>query len=415
MTSMQTPFPKVAPREQGQYCPVCDQPIPNERAGLVRSRLEDRERDLASSLRMRLQDEFSAEKARIESAAREAVDAIRKESALALEKAAREAAERELAAREHAAAAAREEVGNALAAAERERADALLRLETLGAEQDQIVAARLEEERAAMEKATEDLVTGIKVKHFEEKQRLTIRLEELARQLENKSAEERGEGAEVDLFEALKSEFPHDVISRVAKGSAGPDVIHEVVHRDRICGRIVYDCKNRSTWRGDYVTKLRNDQMALGAEHAILSSTVFPSGLRQFGELGGILVANPARVLSLVHLLRRHLVRMDTLRLGNEERSRKMTELYGFMRSEKCLQMFERVDLSAQGLIELQERERRDHEARWKRQETLLRNIRQAGNDLRSEIDAIVEAAARGDSTQPAGPAAPSSDKAATE
>jgi hypothetical protein len=45
MTTMRSPFPKVAPREQSQHCPVCDQPLPIERAGLVRSRLENRERE----------------------------------------------------------------------------------------------------------------------------------------------------------------------------------------------------------------------------------------------------------------------------------------------------------------------------------------------------------------------------------
>jgi hypothetical protein len=41
--------------------------------------------------------------------------------------------------------------------------------------------------------------------------------DKIGRALENKTAEELGEGAEVDLFESLKSEFPEDNIRRVPK------------------------------------------------------------------------------------------------------------------------------------------------------------------------------------------------------
>ncbi len=176
MNTIPSPFPRVATREPAQQCPVCEQALPNERAGLVRARLEARERELAAAVKSRLQEEFSAEKTRIESAALATTEAIRKEAAAALEKAGRDAAERETAARDEAAAEVRAEIGRALADAQRERTEAMLRLDALRAEQDEVIAARLEEERAAMEKEKEDLVTGIKVKHFEEKQRLTSRL-----------------------------------------------------------------------------------------------------------------------------------------------------------------------------------------------------------------------------------------------
>jgi Uncharacterized protein conserved in bacteria (DUF2130) len=86
-----------------------------------------------------------------------------------------------------------------------------------------------------------------------------------------------GEGAEVDLFEALKKEFPDDDIVRVAKGAAGADIIHKVMHNRKECGTIVYDSKNHLVFRNDHVTKLRSDQLAQRAEHAILSLRKFPA------------------------------------------------------------------------------------------------------------------------------------------
>jgi hypothetical protein len=60
-------------------------------------------------------------------------------------------------------------------------------------------------------------VNAVNAKHFEETQRLTGKLEDLARQLERKTANELGEGAEIDLFESLKQEFEGDQIKRVSK------------------------------------------------------------------------------------------------------------------------------------------------------------------------------------------------------
>jgi hypothetical protein len=126
--------------------------------------------------------------------------------------------------------------------------------------------------------------------------------------------------------------------------------------------------------------------------HAILSTRAFPAGVRQICELEGVLVANPARVVALVHMLRRYLVQLSTLRLGNEQRARKTSELYDFIRSEICGRMFDTMDSHAADLIRLQEKERREHETLWKRQEALYRTLRRTSADMRSEIDRIIEA-----------------------
>src|SRR5437899_3341789 len=83
--------------------------------------------------------------------------------------------------------------------------------------------------------------------------------------------------AEVDLFEAIKGEFPNDEVTRVNKGAAGADIIHNVVHNGKVCGCIIYDSKNRNAWRNEYVAKLRQDQLSAKADHAILSTMVFPA------------------------------------------------------------------------------------------------------------------------------------------
>jgi hypothetical protein len=227
-------------------------------------------------------------------------------------------------------------------------------------------------------------------KPFNEIQKLTEQLEKVTRQLEKKPAEERGEGAEVNLFEALREEFPDDRIERIGKGAPGADIRHVVIHNGKECGTILYDSKNRSAWRNDFVDKLARDQRADKAEHAILSTLTFPAKARQLHIEDGIVIANPARVLAIVQLLRKHIVHAHTLRLSNTDRAKKTAALYEFITSERCTQLLGAIDTHAGDLLQLQEKEMRAHEATWRKQGTLYRAIQKSRADLCSEIDAII-------------------------
>jgi hypothetical protein len=138
---------------------------------------------------------------------------------------------------------------------------------------------RLREQREALEAAKTEAVNAEKSAAYKEKLKLSAKVEELQRALDKKTAEELGEDAEIDLFEDLKGAFHSDRIERVNKGLPGADILQTVIHNDRECGKIILDSKNHNAWRNDFVAKLRSDQMAAGAEHAILSTRKFPSGM----------------------------------------------------------------------------------------------------------------------------------------
>jgi len=85
---------------EGAQCPVCDQPIPNEKAEQVRIRIEARDRDLSASVGARLREQFAAERVQLEANARVLTDRLTREHAVAMEVAKAEAAQKEVAARE---------------------------------------------------------------------------------------------------------------------------------------------------------------------------------------------------------------------------------------------------------------------------------------------------------------------------
>lgn len=256
---------------------------------------------------------------------------------------------------------------------------------------------QLQQERDVWQKAVDNAVNAEKAAAFEERLKIQTKFEELKRAYEQKTAEELGEGAEIDLFEALKAEFEGDRIERINKGQPGADVLHTVMHNGKECGKIIYDSKNHKQWRTEFATKLASDQMAAKAEHAVLSTSKFPKGARQLHVQDGVILAGPARVVALVQVIRRHLVQTHTLRLSNDERVKKTATLYDFITSERCADILARIDTHTDALLDLQVKEKKAHDAAWKKQGELIRSVQRVRSEFANEIDAIVGTAEFGE------------------
>jgi hypothetical protein len=356
-------------------CPTCDQTIPREQSQAVRTRIEARETAQTEHLRQELAKEKRDAVVRAEAE----IAAMKTGFSVELGRARDEAR----AAAEHASAAKLAEADVARKSAER-TAEAVL------AQQAATLEMRLKEMRETVEREKMAAIQAEQAKAFEDKQKSLVKIAELQRQLESKTAQELGDGPEADLFELLKAEFPEDRISRVEKGAAGADVVQDIYLNGRLCGRIVYDAKNRSAWRNDYVTKLRADQVEAKADHAVLSSKVFPSGVRELHLQDGVLVVTPSRVLVVANLLRKHVVQTFALRSGNEARAQKTEALYAFIMSDRCGQLLSTIETQADDLVDLDRKEERAHQATWKRRGELIRTVQRAHGDLTFEIDRII-------------------------
>jgi hypothetical protein len=245
------------------------------------------------------------------------------------------------------------------------------KISLLTAQHDAALQQDLASQREVLEKAKDEAVSAVMAKAFEENQKLSNKIGDLQRQIDKKSNEELGEGAEIDLFESLKKEFPDDDIVRVAKGTAGADIIQVVTHNRKPCGMIVYDSKNHLQFRTEHVEKLHADQMAQKAEHAILSLRKFPQNKSQIcTHNGGVLLCNPARIAAVATILRKHLILVHGLRMSASERESKMAALYDFMTSDRFTQHLGRVEAHAAELAKQQVLEKKQHDSMWKRTES---------------------------------------------
>jgi hypothetical protein len=363
-------------------CPWCGQGVSHKEFEAITKQIATQERERTAQVERTLRERFATEKAQVETAAQAKVTRAEAATATAVATATKTAAEEATKKAEQAAA-------TRIASAEAARKAALDEAAAAKASTEAIVAERLHAQRETLEASKLEAVNGEKAKAFTERQKLEQKLASLQRQLQAKTAGELGEGAEVDLFESLRAEFPDDRFTRVKKGTPGADVLHEVVHNGRVAGRLVYDAKNRDAWRNDYATKLRTDQLAAKADHAILASRVFPAGAHQLHLQDGVIVANPARVIDLVHLLRRHVLMVDGLRLAGQARADKASRLYEFITSDRCTQLLDEVDTLTDDLLALEVHEVKAHETTWRQRGQLLRSVQRVRGSLVTEIEQI--------------------------
>ena len=318
---------------------------------------------------------------------------MRAEKITEIEKIKAEAAARETAARADEREKVLASAEARIAEAQEARKAAEAQAQALKESQEAALNARLHEQREALEKDKTNALNAKDAKHFEETQKLTGKLAELQRQLEKKTADERGEGAEIDLWQRLKEEFPADRIERITKREGGADIRHTVMHNGKECGLVVYDSKDRNAWRDEYVDKLARDQRAAKAEYAILSTRTFPARAKTNQLLhidDGVIIASPARVLALVQIIRKHIVHAHALRLSATERAKKTAALYDFITSKRCAQLLDAIDTHAQDLLALQQKEIKAHESVWKQQGTFYRSIQKVRADIGLEIDRII-------------------------
>lgn len=251
----------------------------------------------------------------------------------------------------------RKEIADVRLILQKDRDNALLKKE-----------AEFARERAAMEKKIADM--GRRVR---------------------KGGGEIGEGAELDLFEELRGAFPEDQIVRLGRVKGAGNVLQDVRYKGKSAGRILIDPRPRAAWQHSMVTKLRQEQSEVGADHAILSTPAFPAGKRELFIDSGVIVATPARVRAIVEVLRKALIAMYVAKLSDAERADKMSRLFRFITSAAFKRkLAEAADLADEAL-QIDVDEVRAHQNVWKKRGQVLTRIKNVLRDIDTDVSAIVE------------------------
>ena len=249
----------------------------------------------------------------------------------------------------------------------------------------------LAEVRAILQKDRDAALLKKDAEFARERSAMQKRISEMTRQIAKKSPGELAEGAEIELYDELRSSFPEDAITRL-RGKASGMILHDIRYKGESAGKILIDMKRRAAWQHAFVAKLRQAQTEASADYALLSTAVFPAGRKELFVDSGVIVVAPARVSVLVDVLRRTLVAMHVAKLTDAERNDKLSALFRFITSSGFKKKLgEAEDLTGEAL-ELDVQEKRAHDNVWKKRGMVLTRIRHVLREIDTEVSAIIEA-----------------------
>lgn len=387
----------IQPHAATERCPWCGSAVTRSRFLEIEQKIAERERKKLSEERARMAQELRDEARK--NALRLKAETDKKIGALVSERDAASFKVRELQAREttirkeaiaQAETRFKSEIDKKVAAgiAGRERATQTKLKQVEAAKKDE-----LEQQRAALEKDRDSQLLKLQSHHNREREQLKKKIDALSRQQQRNTADDLGEGAEVDAYEALRDAFKRDDIARIKRGQPGADIRHRALHKGSVCGTIMIDSKNRQGWLNSYVTKLREDQVTERAEHAVLATTVFPSGKKELyiDEDTGVIVVNRARIVEIVGLLRDAMVRMHLRGLSQTERAQKRDQLYEYITSEAYRQHQAEAQRLTTEILDLDVEEQRTHGNVWQARGKIATRLRNAVREMDTEVSAILE------------------------
>lgn len=254
-------------------------------------------------------------------------------------------------------------------------------------QKDELEKAQLKDEKHKME-----------IREFEKKlddQKKLI--EEMQRKAEQGSIQLQGEVQELALEEMLRTMFPIDDISEVAKGIRGADVIQTV--RNRVgakVGTILYESKRTKEFNTDWIAKLKSDAVLVKADVCVIVTEAMPAEIERIGSIDGVWICTFTDLKGLVMVLRDGILKISEAYSSQTNKGEKMQMLYDYLMSNEF-----RFQLSAiiEGFTELQAsyiKERNSMERIWKQREKQLEKVLLNTNHFIGAIQGIAGSAMPG-------------------
>ena len=202
------------------------------------------------------------------------------------------------------------------------------------------------------------------------------KLEEARRKVELGSQQSQGEIQELAIEEWLRSQFPFDVIEEIKKGVRGADCL-QIVHTREIqnCGTIYYESKRTKDFQKSWIEKFKVDIREKGADLGVLVTEVLPKDMERMGLVDGVWICTYEEFKALSFVLREHIVRLSHTMQSQENKSDKMSILYGYLTSTEFRMQIEAI---VEGFTQMQsdlDSEKRALARIWKQREKQIQKV----------------------------------------
>lgn len=255
--------------------------------------------------------------------------------------------------------------------------------------QKELIEKTTQIEEAAKKKKDEEF--ELTRKEFEKKLEDQKNLiNEMKRKAEQGSTQLQGEIQELAVEEILRRAFVYDTVEEVSKGIRGADAIQTVINEfGQSCGKIIFESKRTQNWSELWIDKLKDDQRALGAEIAVLVTQVMPKDMERFGQREGIWICNYQEVIPLVFVLRQILVKSQSVKAVQENKTDKMGLLYNYLTGTQFRQQLEAIVEGFSSMKDELEKEKRAMKRIWKEREVQIEKVIDNTIDMYGSIKGI--------------------------
>lgn len=245
---------------------------------------------------------------------------------------------------------------------------------TLKAQQN--LSEQLKEEKAKLTKLFQD-ENEMKLKQKDEQlNQIKRQLDEAKRKTEQGSMQTQGEAGELVIEEWLKLNYPLDEIEDIKKGQRGADCLQRVNTREMTnCGTIYYESKITKDFKPQWIEKFKSDMIEKAVDVGVLVTATMPKDMQNMGLLDGVWVCSFKEFRGLSAVIRENIINLAYALKSEENRSDKMSLLYGYLTSNEFSMQIESI---VDGFTQMQsdlEAEKRAMARIWKQREKQISKV----------------------------------------
>ncbi len=192
---------------------------------------------------------------------------------------------------------------------------------------------------------------------------------------------------EKELMKQLQKRFKDDKFVNTGKGG---DIIHSIINNEENIGTIVYECKRVKNYVSKHVKQIYDAKHARKAEFGVLVTNAMKKGTNGFFIEKGVIVVHSTGVLHVANILRKQIVQISDMKLGQTERERVVKNILKYLESPEFSNSVSSIIQDSVFLYNELVNEVKRHYKVWKERYSLYSRINSEANAIQGNTNALL-------------------------